>query len=99
MDQFIQQLLQDKGLPADLDEAVRKQLVDDLTDRATDLVNRRLVEAMSEEDVKAFGELLDQQPEDGAAVQAFIEAHVPEKQDIAARALLEFRSLYLGSSL
>jgi hypothetical protein len=85
MEQFILQLLADKGLPEGLDEDVRQQLVKDL------------VEAMSEQDVNAFNELLDGDPSP-EQVQQFIEAHVPEKEEVASRALLEFRSLYLGAA-
>jgi hypothetical protein len=97
MEQFILQLLADKGLPEGLDEDVRQQLVKDLVSRAADLVNRRMIEAMSEQDVNAFNELLDGDPSP-EQVQQFIEAHVPEKEEVASRALLEFRSLYLGAA-
>lgn len=96
MEQFIQQLLKDQGVPDSLDGEVRKQLVEELTGRATDFVNRRLLEAMSEEAVEQFNSLLDEEPVDPNKIQQFIATHVPDKERVAAAALYEFRTLYLG---
>lgn len=97
MEEFIQKLLKDQGVPEDLDPEVRAQLVAQLTDRATDFVNKRLVEAMSEEAVSRFNSLLDEEPVDAAKIQEFIATNIPDKEKIATGALLEFRVLYLGA--
>ncbi len=96
MEQFIKQLLADKDLPTNLDDKVRAQLEHDLTSRATDFLNKRMIEALSDDDVKAFEKLIDEQPDNAVAVQEFIDKHVPNKEQLAATALLEFRALYLG---
>lgn len=96
MDQFINQLLQDQGVPADLDPEVRTQLVAELTNRAADFVNKRLIEAMSDEAVAHFETLIDEDPVDPLKIQDFIATNVPDKETIASKALLEFRALYLG---
>ena len=97
MEDFINQLLQAKGLPADLEEDVRKQLVEDMMGRAADLINRRLLEAMSDDSVDAFNELLERDDTTQEMVQAFIAEHVPDKEAVTRHALEEFRDLYLGS--
>lgn len=96
MDQFIQQLLHDQGVSDSLDPAVREQLVHELTGRATDFVNRRLIDAMSDETVEQFNALLDDDSLDPAKAQQFVEANVPNKDQVVAAALVEFRALYLG---
>ena len=98
MDEFIRQLLQEAGVPDSTDPEVYQQLTKDLQDRAADMVNHRLIEAMSDDDVAAFEQVLDNEPENMSLMQQFIDEHVPDKEQITARALLEFRALYLGKS-
>lgn len=92
--EFVQQLLTDQGF-AHPDPEVRAQLEADLTDSAIRLVNRRLIDAMSEQDVERFNALLDRDPSP-QTVQQFIEQHVPNREQVTALALVEFRQLYLG---
>jgi hypothetical protein len=98
MEEFIRQLLKDAGVPESTDPEVRQQLEKDLADRASDLINKRLIDAMSEKDAKAFSKLLDDKPDDLGAMQQFIDQHVPDKEKVAGAALLEFRALYLGAA-
>ncbi len=97
MDQFIQQLLTDKGIPQDLDEETKQQLVHDLSDRAADLINKRLVESMTPEAVEGLDKLLDENP-DPVAAQNYISSNVPNAEQVTTQALLEFRALYLGAN-
>jgi hypothetical protein len=98
MEEYIEQLLQEVGVPEGTDPEVRAQLASDLAARANDMVNKRLIEAMSDEDVAAFDKLLDEQPENLQAMQQFIDEHVPDKNRVVGAALLEFRTLYLGEA-
>jgi hypothetical protein len=97
MDEFINQLLQDKGTPTTVDPEVRAQLVQDLSVRADKMINRYLIDALSEEDALAFEKIIDEQPDNLGAMQEFIDAHVPNKSQVVGMALLEFRSIYLGA--
>lgn len=97
MEAFIKQLLADKGLPTDLDPKVREQLERDLTDRAADMVNKRMINALNDEDLANFDTLINEHSDDADLIQKFIEEHVPNKETLAASALLEFRALYLGA--
>lgn len=96
MDEFINQLLKDSGVPDNLEPEVRAELVKMLTDRATDLINRRIIDAMSDEDAVAFDKFVDAHPGDAAAVQQFVSEHVPNQEQVVAAALLELRTAYLG---
>ena len=96
--QFIEQLLKDKKLPQ-LDEEVRQQLVNDLSNRLIDVINRRLIEAMPNNEVEIFTGLLDQKPIEPEKVRAYIEAKVPNQQQITLDAMMEFRTLYLGANV
>ena len=96
MEDFINELLVETGVPKGTDPKVRAELVTQLMDRATDSVNRRVIDAMSDQDAETFDKLLDDKPDDIQAVQQFIDDHVPHKEQIVGAALLEFRALYLG---
>lgn len=95
--QFVEQMLRDKGMPP-MDEEVYKQLVDDLQNRLIDFINRRVIGSMSEQDAAGLEHVLDEQPIDPAKVQGYIDAHVPDKQQITLNAMMEFRSQYLGQA-
>jgi hypothetical protein len=97
MEEFIQQLLHDAGVPADLDEQVKAQLAKDLTDRAADFINKRLVDSMDPKTLADFEAVIDKSPDDALAIQHFVESNVPNKEKITGLALVEFRALYLGN--
>jgi hypothetical protein len=96
MDQYVNQLLKDQGVPENLDPEVRQQLIAELNGRISDFINRRLVDSMSDEALPPFEAMLDQQPVDQQQVQQYINEHVPNMNDVVTKALLEFRTIYLG---
>jgi Protein of unknown function (DUF5663) len=93
--EFIQQVMAEQNLPADLDPEVRAQYEADITEHAMALINRRLIDAMPDQAVEHFNALLDSDPS-AQAVQEFVERNVPNREHVAAQALLEFRKLFLG---
>jgi hypothetical protein len=97
MEAYILQLLHDAGTPDNLDPQTHDRLVQDLTSRAAQLINRRLLESLSEDDARELDRLTDEQPDNAQLVQTFIEAHVPNSQQVITQALVEFRELYLGN--
>ena len=54
---------------------------------------------MSEDDLRDFEKILDERPDNAGLMQQFIDQHVPNKEQIAATTLLEFRALYLGKAV
>lgn len=98
MDEYIQQLLNDAGVPESTDSGVLDQLKADLIARSNEFVNRQLIDALSDEDAVAFDKLLDEKPDDIMAIQQFITDHIPNKDQVVGAALLEFRALYLGTA-
>lgn len=97
IDQFIEDLFKEKGLPETTDPEVKARLKSDLSSRIMDLINRRIIESLDESQLKDFNEILDREPEDPQAVHKFIEDNVKSKEEITTAALLEFRQLYLGT--
>ncbi|HCM52061.1 TPA: hypothetical protein DIS56_02935 [Candidatus Saccharibacteria bacterium] len=97
LDKFVEELLQEQGLPPNLDPAVRARLVKDLVTRANDLINKRVIESMDDKTLDEFNKLAEKNA-DQKTVHDFIENNVPNKQQIITAALLEFRQLYLGQA-
>lgn len=94
LEEFIKDMLKEKGLPDDLDPKIYNQVVKDLVDRAKALINRRLIDAMSDEQLAKFNKLIETGP-DEKAVQGFIDANLAYKEQITANALYELRQIYL----
>lgn len=97
MEQFIKDLLKEKGLPANLEPAVYDRLVKDLSERAEKIANKRLIDSLSDEQFDQLEKLTASTPNE-QVVQDFINANVPNKERVVALALAEFRQLYLGTA-
>jgi hypothetical protein len=67
---------------------VLEQLAQDLTDRVVDFLNRQLIEAMSDESVAKFEDLLDGGRETPQLIRTFINDHVPNKEQVTAKSLV-----------
>ena len=77
--------------------AQRRQMESEVAAKANEFVNRRTLESMDRPTMDRLEALID----GGASVeqiQSFIAANVPNKDQLVANALIEFRNLYLGSS-
>jgi hypothetical protein len=96
MTPFIQQLLAEQGIPANLDPAVRSEFEAELASRLNEFINARILDAMPAVVVQRFEALLESDP-DEAVVQRFVERNVPNQQEVVTNAMVEFRRLYLGS--
>jgi hypothetical protein len=96
MDEYLTDLLSQTGAVQTGDQDVLRQLKSDLSERVTALINRRLIDALSEDKVAELERLLDEQPDNVEAYQQFMVDNLPNRQEIVNTSLLEFRALYLG---
>jgi hypothetical protein len=96
MDQYVNQLLKDQGVPDDLDPETRQQLVEGLMGHVANFINKRMIDAMDEATAEDFNRMLDDPNLSPTAVQNFMITRVPNREQVATDALLEFRQLYLG---
>lgn len=98
---FIEELLAEKDLPK-LDEAVKEQLISDLSERLIQLINRRLIEAMPEESLVTLEKLMKEansnKTDQQFIVQQFVNEQLPNNAAITANTMVEFRKLYLGAN-
>ena len=97
MDNFIDELLSQTGAHASADPEVEAELKLELAERCANLINKRLIEALNDEHTERLNVLLDEQPDNAEAFQKFITESLPNKDQIVAATLYEFRALYLGS--
>lgn len=97
LDEFIEEILKEKGLPPNMDPEVRKRLVSDMKTRVNDLINNRIIDNMNDKQLDEFNKLIDTKP-DEKTVQDFIDKNVSNKQQVATAALIEFKQLYLGTA-
>lgn len=91
---FISDIIDAKGYKT-LDSDVRQQLEQDLKNRLLDQIDRAVLEALPENKIDGFNDLLDR----GASqqeVQQYIATSGVDTKKITLETMLRFRSLYLG---
>ena len=94
LSKFINDLIDAKGYKT-LDSDVRRQLEQDLKNRLIDQIDRTVLEALPENKIDGFNDLLDR----GASqqeVQQYIANSGVDTKKITLETMLRFRSLYLG---
>jgi DNA-binding FadR family transcriptional regulator len=89
-EEFARQILKEKGVNPP-DEAVEKQLVQDIAELTRDVVLREMINSLSEQELKDLHEAVDRQDE--AAAQKVMESH----QAVIAVAMQQVRKQYLGA--
>jgi hypothetical protein len=94
--EFIAQLLKDIGTPDGMDKEVYARLVADLSERLTKFINRRIIEALPESDLPGLEKLMKEPHPNQELLQQYINQHLPNPVDVTAKAMDEFRRLYLG---
>lgn len=97
MDDFVNQLLKDINVPDSMDPEVKKEMTEELRNRADKFVLSRMLDAMSDQDLDEFDKLSAEKPDDADSLRQFLDNHVPEKDRVMAAALLEFRAAFLGT--
>ena len=97
MDDFVNQLLKDISVPESIDPEVRKELFDNLRNRADKFVLTRMIDAMNDDDIDEFDKLTAEKPDDVDSIRKYLDDHVPQKDLVMASALLEFRTTFLGT--
>lgn len=92
---FINQILDEKALPG-LDDEIRQQLVEDMTQRLLDQINRAIVEAVPAVKLAEFEKIATEANDD--KLQEFFADNSIDTQTITVNAMVNFKNLYLGQS-
>lgn len=91
---FISDIIDAKGYKT-LDSDVRRQLEQDLKNRLLDQIDRAVLEALPENKIDGFNDLLDRNASQ-QEVQQYIATSGVDTKKITLETMLRFRSLYLG---
>ncbi|MFA5184384.1 MAG: DUF5663 domain-containing protein [Patescibacteria group bacterium] len=93
LEQFVSRLLEEKKLVS-LELEVLKQAKEDLLSKAEDKVKAAIFDNIPGDKLEEFSRVME--ANDEAKLQSFIQAAVPNLEQVVAQALLEFRTAYLG---
>lgn len=96
VEQFIDQLITDKGVSGLTDE-VRAELRTDLTQRLMDQIDRAVINALPEEKAIELSEKLDDENFGDDQINDFVRDSGVDVQRISLETMLKFRELYLGA--
>lgn len=98
LDQFVRLLVAERleRQGRTVEPAVQHEMEQALLGRAGDLINRRLIEALSEEAADRLELLVDSEDVTATDMQRFMDANLPNQSVIITAALSELRDLYLG---
>ena len=94
LDQFVEQLLEEKGL-TNVDPSVLAEMREDLFARVSERINAELLAALPEGKIDALNELLDGN-QSNEQVRAFFMENIANFQDVLNAAVANFRTAYLG---
>lgn len=94
LDQFLSEVLEAKKLSG-LNDDVRAQLLSDLKQQLLDQINRALINALPEDSLDSFNELLDNPNTADEEIQQFIMNSGVDIRRVTTETMLLFRGLYL----
>lgn len=96
VDQFIEQLLIDKGV-ADLEPKVKGELMADMKQRLMDQIDKAAVMELSEEKAAELAEKIDDPAFTNEKMTEFMQASGVDLTQVAIETMLKFRNFYLGA--
>lgn len=97
LDKFIDEIITRKQLPG-VTEDVRVQLVADLKNRLLEQINRALIDALPDDKLDEFNNLLDLGTNSDDELQQFMSQSGVDVQNVTVKTMLLFRDLYLQTS-
>lgn len=92
---YMESLLIEKGL-TDLDDETRDNMISEMKERAVDLINYSIIEALPEDKAEELSNRIEQGEDGEALMNAAIEEAGIDTGKITDDALAKFRELYLG---
>ncbi len=95
LDTFIDEIIEAKNLSG-ITEDGKAAIRDEMRDRILDLINRSLIEALPEDKVSGFSELLDKEGLTQEEVQSYILSSGVNVEQVTQQVLVTFRDSYLN---
>lgn len=97
LDQFVREMLEAKKLSG-VTEDVQRQLMSDLKQRLLDQINKALIDALPDEKMDEFEQLLDDETIDDARIQQFIVDAGVDVKRVTTVTMLRFYDMYVTPS-
>ncbi len=97
LDAYVQSLLIEKGF-TNLDEETESKMIADLKERAIDMVNFSIIDALPDDKAAEISERIDNGEDAEALINAAVEEAGIDAQKITGEALDKLRELYLGEN-
>ena len=97
LDQFLEQLLIEKGI-TDLDDDVRAEVKANMAERILDQIDQACINALSEEKAAELAEKIDDENFGEKEMMDFIAGSGVDTAAIVASTLIQFRAFYLADS-
>lgn len=92
---FLESLLQDAGMTT-LDKDMREDMIKNLFIRLDNFMLTTIVEGLPAEKLEEFTKMSEGKA-DRTELEKYLKEHIPNATEVFARAMLEFRDIYLGS--
>ena len=96
VDEFIEQLLTDKGI-TDVEPEIRQELVAEMKERLMDQINKAAIMQLSEEKAAELAEKVDDPNFTNEQMTEFMQNSGVNLAEIALDTMLKFRNFYLES--
>jgi len=90
---YIERLIQEYALGTPIEDRDKAEMKKDIEKRLLKMINLDLLAAIPEAKSKELATLINSDPSI-EKIQAFIEANIPNKEEIVAKTLLDFRAVY-----
>ena len=97
LDAYVQSLLIEKGF-TNLDEETESRMIADLKERAIDMINFSIIDALPDDKAAEISERIDNGEDAEALINAAVEEAGIDAQKITGEALDKLRELYLGEN-
>ena len=96
VDQFLNQILDEKKIAGSEDPEVRRQLIDDLRSRLMSQIDREMINALNAEQLEQLSNMLDKDDLTDVEIQDFFRQSGVNGQQVALETMMRFRTYYLG---
>ncbi len=97
INQFVTALIREKGIDKTVDETVLAEIVSTMSDQLEEYINRALLEALNDDQIKAFGEIVNGENSVDEINNFFYNNNI-NTQEITVRSFQRFRDAYLGAN-
>lgn len=92
---FLEGLLQDTGMKT-LDEEMKEEMIKELFARLDNYMTSVIIDNLPAEHLEPFTKMAEEK-KSRQEMEDFLKANMPNATEVLARALIEFRELYLGN--